>query len=159
MRKAKTISKDDKLCFALDYLIVQKQYQKNKKRRNITTIITAVVASACVVMGLASYLPVAVGTAIFGSMILVPSMYVFNSKMREIIDTSTRSNITYKQFKQMERSGELETLIQEAKALQSAPAYVGIPKFSVPVTSASTVGGASQQHANTTSKNNDGRNA
>lgn len=160
MKKAKEISKDVKLSFALDFMEVQKQYQKTKKKRNFTNIATAIVASFCVVAGLASYVPVALGTAIFGSMILMPSMYVFNSKMKEIIDDATHSTISYRQFKKLERSGELSRLLEEAKEMQNAPIKVGIERITPSPYAKSTFVHSSSKHiVSSNEKKNDGRNS
>ena len=140
--KAKVISKEEKLCFAFDYMPVEKRYLKMKKRRNFVNICTAVLAGASLTIGVLFNPAVAVTLGIFGNMVLLPSMYLCNSKMQEIIETVNFSNITYKHFRKMERSGELKQLINEAKQLQETPAYIGIGKLtqSSNLTETNTIG-------------------
>lgn len=127
--RTRQINKDDKLCFALDYLPVEKKYKKTKKIRNIVNYLTILASGVSLGLGFVS-LPSAITVAILSGMVLLPSMYIFNSKMREVIDTVNRTNITFRQFKKMERSGELDKLLIQAKQFQSiSPSYVGIEKL------------------------------
>lgn len=154
--RTKKISKDEKLCFALDYIPVEKQYKKSKKHRNIVNILSIIVGSASLAIGFLGNLPTAITIAVLGSIVLLPSMYVFNSKMREVINTVNRSNITFKQFRQMERSGELNKLKLEALELQTSPAYVGIEKFPKETISVGNIS-SSRQSSASYMKNNDSR--
>lgn len=156
--KTKKINKDEKLCFALDYIPVEKQYKKTKKIRNLVNLFTIIVAGVSLGFGMLGSIPTAITVAVLSSLVLLPSMYVFNSKMREVIDTINHSNITFRQFRKMERSGELDKLIKEAKTLQTSPAYIGIEKFATNNSLISTQNINSKQRSSSFSKNNDGRN-
>lgn len=149
------ITKDDKLCFALDYIPVQKKYKKTKKARNSINILSILTAGISVVLGFVS-LPSAVSVAILGSLVLLPSMYVFNSKMREIVNTANHTNISFRQFRKMERSGELDKLLKEANSLFFCkPSSIGIEK----ITSTNTLNKSQplSYQANVIKTNNSGR--
>ena len=79
--------------------------------------------------------------------------------MRETIETANQSNITYRQFKKMEHSGELQKVIQEAKIMQASPVSVGIEKFTQNNISTQQYQVKSPQFGLLQVKNNDGRNS
>lgn len=127
--KKKFISTDEKLCFALDYISVEQKYKKSKTKCKIANISTLVLAGICAGLALVGNYVFSFSLGVFGSMIMFPSIYWLHSKKREIIDNVNRTSISYRQFRKMDRSGELKKLVAEAKRLMTEPAYVGIEKI------------------------------
>lgn len=142
----------------MDYMSIEKDFNKNKKFKKLSIFLLCCVAVVSGAFGFMGNTTAALSCGIFGSMIMLPCVYYFGSKMHEIFNRANKTNITYKQFKQIQKNGELDKLKQEVKELMYAPASVGIEKITLN-TSKNIQHQTNQKQKNLTySKNLDGRN-
>lgn len=114
MKKNVELTEDEKMFFISKYLKVQEKFHKAKKTRKgflITYLLLSAIGAAAMpfnfVLGYCILFPC--------SLIGLPTLYAMSCKIFDIVDEATTYNISYKQFKKMFKSGELDKLIAEYK--------------------------------------------
>jgi len=117
MKSTNTLSHVNKLSFALDYVKAEKKYLKYKKLQNITTGVGCGIVALVSLIAAFGSIATALSVAIFGAMITLPTFFVFNSTKRYIIDNASNEQVSFRQFRKMEKSGELKQLIAEINRL------------------------------------------
>ena len=122
------ILKEDKEYFVCYYLRDQKQYLKLRKIKKIATIIALSVLGLTGVLSIFAFDIALVLFTVFGT-IAIPTFLGLHYKMMEIIENACIGNITYRVFKKMFKSGELQKLIDEHNRMLEQPVSIGIPKI------------------------------
>lgn len=114
----KEIAKSEKFYFISNFIQSQTKFNKFKKIRKIIAISSLSLLCGIGVLSIFNYV-VAFTSLIFSAMVSLPTLYYFSSKIQEIIENANYDNITYKVFKKMYKSGEIQDLIDEYYALTS----------------------------------------
>lgn len=112
MKKKIELSKDEKLFFIYKYLGLKQRYEKSKRARKVFGISSIIFALASGVLGLFNF-TAAYYTLFFGALVIAPTIYLMTGKVHDIINEITTDRITYRRFKKMLKSGEIDKLIEE----------------------------------------------
>lgn len=122
------VSKEEKEYFVCMYLREQKKYLKLRKINKITKLICLTVLVICGALSFFS-LPMAYILFTICGALAIPTFFNLHFKMQDIIEKARIGNITYRVFKKMFKSGELQKLIDEHNKMLAQPVSTGIPKI------------------------------
>lgn len=119
----------EKLRFVDDYMCVEEKYSRVKGVSKALAILGGLAYVGLAVYGLFN-LVYALSFATYFSMAFVPTMYVFKTVKKGIIEDCSCTSISYKDFKKMVKSGEIDRLKKELVTNNhKGPYKIGIPKI------------------------------
>lgn len=107
----------EKLRFISDYEKVERKYNKYRKLRKASKIIFVLAYLGIGATAIFNY-SLSLILSTYFSMAFAPTYYVFCSVMKDTINDCSTTSITYQQFKQMYKSGEVEELKKELEELR-----------------------------------------
>lgn len=116
----KKLTKDEKICFAFEFLNVEKDYKKLSKRVKIFSILeTLALVVSAVFIPLNAFAAAFYGSVV-SSLFLVPTLAAFSLKRADLINDLGTGAVSYKQFKKLKKSKEWEHYLNYARNTNKA---------------------------------------
>ncbi len=110
MKKKVELTEDEKMFFIYKYLKIKDKFLKSKKSRKVFFISYLVFAAVSAIIMLFN-LMVGYSALFFSTLVSMPTLYGMTCKIHDIIDEATTDRFTYRRFKEMLKSGEIDNLI------------------------------------------------
>lgn len=119
----------EKLRFVEDFKDVEEKYSRVKGVNKALAVLGGLAYVGLAVYGVFN-LVYALSFATYFSMAFAPTMYIFKTIKKGIIEDCSCTSISYKEFKKMVKSGEIDKLKKELITQNyMRPSKIGIPKI------------------------------
>lgn len=108
------LTEEELSCLAFDYMFVKKKFEKNKKAKKglvISTVLSLALGAGIIFLA-GPFAGVCAIAAVNAG--LLPALYLVSDSNKMLFNSIVKGkNITYKEFKQLEKSKNLELLIDK----------------------------------------------